>query len=438
MKQYPKYKDSKIPWIDDVPEHGKTKRLAIAFSENKSKNSEYIFQRALKFNYGSLVAKNEPGDISDLKNTYVDYTILAPKDIVINCLNLNYDFVSLRVAQAQTAGIITSAYLSITPRREVNSDFYTYFFKAMDSQKLFHGMGTGIRLTLSFSELKKQTIVVPPTDEQQAIVDFLDKAVEKIDRYIAAKEAEIEKLGTLKQSIISQAVTKGLDPNVSMKDSGIPWIGDVPEHWETKRLAIAFSENKRKNSEYTFQKALKFNYGSLVAKNESGDISDLKNTYVDYTILAPKDIVINCLNLNYDFVSLRVAQAQTAGIITSAYLSITPRREVNSDFYTYFFKAMDSQKLFHGMGTGIRLTLSYSELKKQNIVVPPADEQQAIVKYIDEQVQKIETSISNIRQRIEKLKTYKQRLISDAVTGKIDVRNAKTDIMKYGVQMHEK
>ena len=171
MKQYPKYKASKISWIGDVPEHWENKRLAIAFSENKKKNSEYIFKRAFKFNYGTLVNKNEHGDLEELKDTYIAYTLLEPKDIVINCLNLNYDFVSLRVAQAQTAGIITSAYLTITPRPGINSDFYTYFFKAMDYKKLFHGMGTGIRLTLSYSELKKQNIIIPPADEQQAIVD---------------------------------------------------------------------------------------------------------------------------------------------------------------------------------------------------------------------------------------------------------------------------
>lgn len=250
---------------------------------------------------------------------------------------------------------------------------------------------------------------------------YLDSAVGWIDGYIAEKEAEIEKLGLLKQSVIAHAVTKGINPNAKMKDSGIPWIGELPEHWEIKRLAIGFKENKTKNTSYQFHSAYKFNYGTLVNKNEPGNLEELQDTYVSYTILNKGDIVINCLNLNYDFVSLRVAQAPSPGIITSAYLIITPRERFDSDFYTYFFKAVDSHKLFHGMGTGIRLTLSFSELKKMPIPTLPLDEQRAIVEFIDRKVKEIDGFISAVREQIEKLKLYKQRLISDVVTGKIKV-----------------
>lgn len=184
---------------------------------------------------------------------------------------------------------------------------------------------------------------------------------------------------------------------------------------------MAFSENKKRNTEYEFDHAMKFNYGTLVPKNEIGDVSDLKDTYVDYTILEQNDIAINCLNLNYDFVSQRVAIAKERGILTSAYLIISPRKGVNADYFHFLFKAMDNKKLFHGMGTGIRLTLSYKELKKQFIPIPPLSEQQAIVAYINEQTAKIDQMIAGIQQQIENLKEYKQSLISDVVTGKICV-----------------
>ena len=142
-----------------------------------------------------------------------------------------------------------------------------------------------------------------------------------------------------------------------------------------------------------------------------------------YTIINKNDIAINCLNLNYDFVSQRVAISPQKGIITSAYLIITPRQGVEAMYFNYLFKAMDSKKLFHGMGTGIRLTLSFSELKKQQIPVPPLPEQQEIVSYIETKAAKINQLCQAERSQIEKLKEYKQRLISDVVTGKVKVTN---------------
>lgn len=174
----------------------------------------------------------------------------------------------------------------------------------------------------------------------------------------------------------------------SYKDSGVKWIGEIPSHWEIKRLAMYFAENTTKNTNLKYDHALKFNYGRLIPKNEQGDVSDLAETYRLYTTINEGDIAINCLNLNYDFVSKRIAVAENDGIITSAYLILSPRPTVNSSYFVYLFKAMDSMKLFHGMGTGIRLTLSYKELKRQYIPCPSAREQQAIVGFLKVKLQK--------------------------------------------------
>ena len=260
---------------------------------------------------------------------------------------------------------------------------------------------------------------LPSASEQRAIVSYLDKKTSQIDRFISEAEKEIDKLNELKQAQIAHMVTHGLNPNVPMKDSGIAWIGQIPEYWEVKRIALLFSENKDKNYDYEFDHALKFNYGTLVPKNEKGDVSELKDTYIAYTKIRRNDIAINCLNLNYDFVSQRVAECPQDGILTSAYLIITPREGVNSQYYNFLFKAMDSKKLFHGMGTGIRLTLSYNELKKQYVVVPPNDEQAAIVSAINSMSEKIDTLTTKLTAQIGYLKELKQRIISDAVTGKV-------------------
>ena len=239
---------------------------------------------------------------------------------------------------------------------------------------------------------------------------------------MSLRERELQVLTELKQSQIAQVVTKGINPNVPMKDSGIPWIGLIPAHWEVKRIASLFTGNVETNKDFKFKRAFKFNYGTLVPKNEIGDIEEYKDTYVKYSILQKDDIVLNGLNLNYDFVSQRIAIAPCAGIITSAYVVLRPRITTYADYYLYILKTMDNMKMFHSMGTGIRLTLSFDELKKQMLPIPPIEEQKSIVEYITSKCQSIDSMISNLESEIAYLKEYKQSLIADAVTGAIDVQ----------------
>jgi len=190
MTRYPSYKPSGISWIGEIPSHWEEKRLSSKFHDKVLPNSDYMFTRAHKFNYGSLVPKNEVGDVAEFKSTYVNYSLIKKGDIIINGLNLNYDFVSQRVAIATEDCIITSAYLPIRPYEGTYSDFYVLLLKTMDSKKLFHGMGTGIRLTLSFKELKVQSIPVPPLAEQEKIVEFLSNKTSLIDAQQRERERE--------------------------------------------------------------------------------------------------------------------------------------------------------------------------------------------------------------------------------------------------------
>lgn len=190
MKRYSEYKDSGVQWIGQIPSHWKMERLGISFSENKNLNSDLQCTNACQFNYGKIIQKKREYKVEEDASTYSKHIIISPKDIVINGLNLNYDFVSQRVAQAEEKGIITSAYISLHPRVGTNSDYFCLLLKAIDSMKLLHGLGTGIRLTLSFDELKKQYLPLPPLAEQQAIVDYLKEKTSKIEQYVTGRERE--------------------------------------------------------------------------------------------------------------------------------------------------------------------------------------------------------------------------------------------------------
>lgn len=431
MKRYSEYKDSGVKWIGEIPGHWKMPKLNRVVSKVGSGStprggSEVYIDEGIKFlrsqnihfeglNLDSVVY------IPDSINEQMKNTQVQPFDVLLNITGGSIGrcfYVDDTLGKANV-----NQHVCIIRPLSVNYRFLKYFLQSNSGQSQVWFYQKGDREGLSAESIKTFRLPLPPLPEQQAIVTYLDTKVAKIDEYISIAEKKIAALEELKQTIIAEAVTRGIHKDVPMKDSGVKWIGMIPEHWDLKRTAMLFSENRKKNINYEFDHALKFNYGKLVSKNEIGDVSSLKETYMAYTIINKNDIAINCLNLNYDFVSQRVAISPQKGIITSAYLIITPRQGVEAMYYNYLFKAMDSKKLFHGMGTGIRLTLSFSELKKQQIPVPPLAEQQEIVTYIEAKVANINQLCQAERSQIEKLKEYKQRLISDVVTGKVKVTN---------------
>ena len=433
MKRYSEYKDSGVKWIGEIPGHWECTRIKfIANLYGRIGFRGYNSKDLNKDGIGAITLS--PSNMKDMMMDYTNVTYLSwekynesPEimiqqgDILFVKTGSSYGK-SCYVDNLPQEATINPQILRINPL--INGRFLCYYFNSSLARTFTEcGVVGGTIPTISQEKVGNFIALNPPLPEQEAIVTYLDSKVAKIDEYISIAEKKIAALEELKQTIIAEAVTRGIHKDVPMKDSGVKWIGEIPGHWDLKRTAMLFSENRKKNINYEFDHALKFNYGKLVSKNEIGDVSSLKETYMAYTIINKNDIAINCLNLNYDFVSQRVAISPQKGIITSAYLIITPRQGVEAMYYNYLFKAMDSKKLFHGMGTGIRLTLSFSELKKQQIPVPLLSEQQEIVTYIEEKVANINQLCQAERSQIEKLKEYKQRLISDVVTGKVKVTN---------------
>lgn len=308
-----------------------------------------------------------------------------------------------------------------------NKEYVAAYLRNMASQQIFKLISNGVRQNTSdfrsWDKFSRIPIPLPPLVEQEKIVSYLKSKTSKIDEAILAKGEQIKLLQELKEAEIANVITRGLNPDIKMKDSEISWIGQIPEHWKVKRIASLFTGKVDVNSEFVYKHAFKFYYGTLVPKEELGEIEDYKSVYIKYSIIKQNDILINGLNLNYDFVSQRVAIAPTDGIITSTYIVSSPRKNTNALYYTYLFKTMDNMKLFHGMGKGIRLTLSFDELKKQLIPVPSPDEQKVIVAYIESKCNKINSLIKDLETEIEYLKEYKQKLIADCVTGQINVQS---------------
>lgn len=427
QKPYDNYVKANISWFNSLPTDWEIKRLGVLFYDVKNKNSNYKIKNALKFRFGEIVAKNQIGSEEELKDTYEKYTIVKNNDIVINGLNLNYDFITQRVGIVRQIGIITSAYITISPRESVYSRYFYYLLKSFDDVKALNGIGTGIRLTLSFSELKKQYLPVPSQPEQDQIVKFLDHKILRINKFIKAKKREIELLKELKQAEINHAVTKGLDPSVPMNDSGIDWLGEIPVHWEVNYLSQVGREQSVSNKIEKNQNLLSLSYGKIVNKDINTTEGLLPASFDTYQIVQNGNIILRLTDLQNDHKSLRVGLVTQKGIITSAYTCIKPNHRILPEYLYLLLHSFDICKVFYGMGGGLRQSIGFMEIKRLRILLPPVEEQKKIVEKCRNASENIERMIIAIEKEISFTQEFKSSLISEVVTGKVDVRDVKIE-----------
>ena len=405
MERYDSYKDSGVKWLGEIPSHWEMKRWRFLMYENIAKNTNCDVRLQLQFKYGNIVRKSNQSEEKDVLETISKYTVVEPDDIMINGLNLNYDFVSQRVARVREEGVITSAYVSLRPTEIADSRFYTYFLKSMDAKKMFHGMGTGIRLTLAYNELKNQFLPKPSLKEQQAIANYLDEATSKIDAAIAQQQKMIDLLNERKQITINNAVTKGLDPNVKMKPSGIDWIGDIPEHWSLMKLKYL---GMMKSGDGIKNEQLKEN-GEYPVWGGNGlmGYTDTYNTKDNAIVIGRVGALCGNVRLVYSpvFVTDNALIYSITGIIDHKFLLYAMRSaNLNS------LNSSNAQPLITG-----------TKVKNVSIPYPSKDIQKKIVSYIDNRIYQIDKVIENYSSSISLLQERKQIIINDVVTGKVKV-----------------
>lgn len=314
----------------------------------------------------------------------------------------------------------------ITLSQDCSSHFVLYYLMGMNNSILASCRKIGA--TVESIETKwflDYPLVVPPLLDQQLIVDFLDEKTAEIDGLVGKLEREVELLERYRRELIAHTVTHGLDPDVPMRDSGIDWIEDTPGHWPLVPMLAIFSLIKDLNTSNESSTALQFQEGKIVRKSEvHTSYSADEETLSRYTLVQSGDIVINGLNLNYDFRTKRVAIVEEEGVITSAYIAVRPKMTLWPEWVNYLLKAFDSMKIFHGLTEGVRKILSWKDLRRFTLLVPPFSEQQEIAEFLDARTSEIDSIISNITKQIELLGKYRKQVINDAVTGKVRVEGA--------------
>lgn len=435
MNTYSAYKDSGEQWLGQIPEHWEMRQWHFLLQESAEPNSDCKETQQLQFKYGEIVPKaNQELDADTLK-IICKYTKVQPNDIMINGLNLNYDFISQRIGMVRCHGIITSAYISLRPTAETNPSYYNYLLKAMDAQKMFHGMGTGVRLTLSYKELKNKYLPFPPLAEQEAMVAYLDEQTGKIDAAIEREQKMIDLLNERKQIIIQQAVTKGHNPNAPLKDSGIEWIGAIPESWRKKRFKYLF----KTSTGITFTKAQLesegnpvLSYGQVHSKlNKSGTLNEELIKFIPNSLTAGKD---NCLVYNGDFIFADTSEdfegcgnniyVDTEYPVYAGYHTIIARKQ--NDEYGKYLGYLFASKAWRGQVrtrvNGVKVySITQGILNGSWVILPPKAEQIAIAEYLDKVIGVIDKEEAHRNRLISLLRERKQIIVNEVVTGKIKV-----------------
>lgn len=429
-----KMKDSGIEWIGEIPENWKISRNKQLFFEvnEKAKNNQYDLLSVSEY-YGVALKKEKISDddfISRAEN-FDDYKICNIDDLVINIM-LAW---KKGLGVSEYIGIVSPAYCVYRKKsNEVNSKYYHYLFRTDNCALNFKQYSTGIidsRLRLYSDKFFSLYSPQPSLEEQTSIYNYLDNKCTKIDETIEKEKQVIEKLKEYKQSVITEAVTKGLNSDAPVKDSGIEWIGKIPEHWEVKRLRyIARCQNGISKSAEYFGTGFPFvTYGDVYRNSELPNIIEglVESSESDRKIYSVEkgDIFFTRTSETIEEIGLTCVAKNTIKDATFAGFLIRVRtftNEIDVDYSKYYFSSNIHRKFFvKEMNLVTRASLSQELLKKLSVILPSIEEQKQIADYLDEKCTLINKAISNKERLIEKLTEYKKSLIYECVTGKKEV-----------------
>lgn len=412
-------KDSGIEWLGAIPDHWQTITISQLADITKTPNDGMKETNLLSLSYGKIKRRDIDAAEGLLPASFEGYNIIEPNDIVLRFTDLQNDQKSLRVGRVTEKGIITSAYTTIRPSNADDSEYLYYCLHSYDLRKGFYGMGAGVRQGLKWQEAKYIEIPWPAFEERNKITSALNKLCEKIDLAIEAAERSIEEYKDYKQSVILEAVTKGLDPDAHMKESGIEWLGEIPATWQIIRGKDLFAQRSTRGNDSLVQLAATQAHGMIPQDRLEGVVK----TSTDEKLKEFKTVHIN------DFViSLRSFQggfeiSEYEGVCTPAYTVFYSTKNICHGYYKYLFKSYGFIQAMAAETTGIRdgKNISFDSFSNTFIPNPSHEEQTQIFEYLDTMLSQIDESITNKTSIIEDLKDYKKSLIYEAVTGKREI-----------------
>lgn len=427
MRGYPKYQETGLDWLGKVPAHWSLGKLGTCFSERNEKVSDTEYPALSVTKNGIVpqmehVAKTDAGD---------NRKKVCKNDFVINSRSDRKGSAGVSDYEGSVSLIST-----VLEPRFYLPEFAHHLFRSYNFQEEFYRFGKGIVADLwstRYAEMKNIVVPIVPHEEQKAIASFLDQETARIDNLIAEKQTFINLLKEKRQALISHVVTKGLDPNVKMKDSGVEWIGEVPDHWAVGKIGffarvVNGSTPSKLRADYWGSKDVPWLSSGSVNQYHVSEASD----YI--TELALKECSVELLPAGSVIVGM-IGQGKTRGMsaltkieatINQNLAAVIPKSGITSEFLHYLFQA--AYKALRDVGRGANQAALNCDLIAQfKIPVPPLDEQESLIGNLESELSTIDGLLSEVDTSIGYLNEHRTALISAAVTGKIDVRNYKEE-----------
>ena len=412
-------KDSGISWVGEIPKEWSVNRAKYCFVNTKEIagcRSDRYERLALTMNGVIKRSKDDSNGLQPEK--FETYQILRPDELVFKLIDLQNVSTS-RVGLSPYLGLVSPAYIILKSNKRVLPAFAEKYFLMLWKNQIFNALGdAGVRSNLNSKDLLELSIPFPPLAEQQRIAEFLDRECGKIDGLKADIQAQIDTLEQYKRSVITEAVIHGLNPSAPMKDSGIPWVGQFPTHWTKK---------KGKYILRYMSKPVKQDDGVITCFRD-GEVTLRSNRREDGFTMADKEIGYQGVDVGDLVVHGMDGFAGAIGISdsrgkASPVLNVLNTKQ-NKKYIMYYLRSMAYGEVFTALSTGIRVRscdLRWNKLAELLYPLPPIDEQNNIVNYIDEQIARTNEIIADKKSQIETLDGYKKSLIYEYVTGKKEV-----------------
>ena len=435
LKPYAEYKESGSKWLGNIPSRWEAvplgRPLVQRIEQNRPVKTKEILSLSLRQGVVPYSEKKSGGNKA--KDDLTAYTLAYPGDIVVNSMNVVVGSVGL----SKYFGAVSPVYYVLHTRSDKDSIlFFDALFQDKTFQQSLWGLGNGIlflqskttgkfntiRMRIPMHALRRVVIPQPSPDEQAAIVRFLDHANRKIDGFIRAKRKLIGLLNEQKQAIIHRAVTRGLHPDVPLKPSGIPWLGDIPEHWEVRRAKYLFREvddrsKEGKETHLAMSQRLGLVPSSMV------DSAMRSESYAGAKLCQEGDLVLNRLKAHLGVFAL----AKQGGVISPDYSVFRKRAAISMEYYESVLKSSACRRELRIRAKGLVegfWRLYTDDFYDIRLPVPPLDEQKEIMSTMTVETAVLNTAIARTEREIALMQEYRTRLTADLVTGKLDVREA--------------
>lgn len=433
LTPYDQYVRTGVDWLPCRPAHWEMSRGMRFLQLVRAKNADLSETTVLSLSYGRIVVKPQDKLHGLVPASFASYQVLEPGAIVVRPTDLQNDQRSARVGLVRDHGIITSAYLGLGIIGGLTSEYAYGYLSALDSLKVFYGMGSGLRQNLEWADFKRLPMLLPPSEEQAAIVRYLAHANRRIDQAIAAKRKLIRLLEEQMRVMVNRAVVRGLDASASFEDSGVPQIGEIPVHWETAatgRLVSLVTSGSRGWAEYYSDEGPIFLQSGSLGRNLNVDLSRIQRVKLPATAEGQRTRVMQgdvlvcitgaltgnvaVLDVNLDdeaYVNQHVALLRPiTGRIAPKFLGLALHSRPGKEQF----------KLAEYGGT--KQGLGLADVRSVKLALPPLPEQRAILDYLAAENSLAETAISRTLREIDLLREFRTRLTADVVTGQVDVR----------------